>query len=274
MSRKKFLLLANFKKIQGKFTGGDGRIEKKTKGAEIMFRIPHLLVLLATGILVWRLGTAARQAGRERVLGWLKVCAVLSVLFDPIYWAWEFWQYGQIHLATTLPLYLCSLFCMMLPVAVFSKREMLRQMAAANVCTMGMLGGVLGLVFNVYLNRYPFFHFVPVRSLLYHILMVAAATLLWCGGVYRPRSSDRVLCFVPVATLVGVSLVCNRLFGWDYCYTAGGIGTPLEMLSRMMPIWTFLLVLYGGLWLLMQVLFYRDFYAEEETRFVIRRSRV
>lgn len=239
-----------------------------------MFQIPHLLVLLVTGILVWRLGAAASRAGRERVLGWLKVCAVLALLFDPIYWAWEFWQYGQIHLATTLPLYLCSLFCMMLPLAVFSKRETLRQMAAANVCTMGMLGGVLGLVFNVYLNRYPFFHFVPVRSLLYHILMVAAATLLWRGGVYRPRSSDRVLCFVPVAALVGVSLVCNRLFGWDYCYTAGGVGTPLEALSRMMPIWTFLLVLYGGLWLLMQVLFYRDFYAEEETRFVIRRSRI
>lgn len=104
--------------------------------------------------------------------------------------------------------------------------------------------------------------------------MVAAATLLWRSGVYRPRSSDRVLCFVPVAALVGVSLVCNRLFGWDYCYTAGGVGTPLEALSRMMPIWTFLLVLYGGLWLVMQVLFYRDFYAEEETRFVIRRSRI
>lgn len=239
-----------------------------------MFQIPHLLVLLATGILVWRLSTAAPLAEQEKVLRWLKGCAVLSLLFDPIYWVWELRQYGQIHLDTTLPLYLCSLFYMMLPIAVFSKREKLRQMAAANVCTMGLLGGVLGLVFNVYLGRYPFFHFVPVRSLLYHILMVAAAVLLWRGQVYRPQPGDRVLCFVPVGVLVGVCLVCNRLFGWDYCYTAGGIGTPLEAMSRMMPRWAFLLVLYGGLWLLMQMLFYRRFYAEEETKVSFRRSQI
>ncbi len=239
-----------------------------------MFQLPHLLVLLATGILAWRLGAAAHRAGPERVLVWLKVCAVISLFFDPIYWMWEMRQYGQIHLDTTLPLYLCSLFYMMLPIAVFSKREKLRQMAAANVCTMGILGGVLGLVFNVYLSRYPFFHFVPVRSLLYHILMVAAATLLWRGGVYRPQPGDRVLCFVPVGVLVSVCLVCSRLFGWDYCYTAGGLGTPLETLSRAMPRWAFLLVLYGGLWLLMQVLFYRRFYAEEEVQLSFRRSRI
>ena len=54
-----------------------------------MFRLPHLLVLFATGVLVWGLVLAARRAGRERVQGWLKVCAVLALLFDPVYWMWE-----------------------------------------------------------------------------------------------------------------------------------------------------------------------------------------
>ena len=235
-----------------------------------MFRLPHLLVLFATGVLVWGLVLAARRAGRERVQSWLKVCAVLALLFDPVYWMWEMGQFGRIHPETTLPFYLCSLFWMMLPLAVFSEQEKLRQMAAANVCTMGVMGGVLGLVFNVYLNHYPFFHFVPVRSLIYHILMIAAAVLLWAGGVYRPRPGDRVLCFVPVAALVGVSLMLNRLFGWDYCYTAGGIGTPLEAMSRIMPRWAFLFVLYGGLWLVIQALFYRRFYTDEIEKMELR----
>lgn len=235
-----------------------------------MFRLPHILVLISTGVLVCLLITAARRAGRERVQGWLKVCAVLALLFDPVYWVWEMRQFGHIQPSTTMPLYLCSLFWMMLPLAVFSRREKLRQMAAANVCTMGVMGGVLGLVFNVYLNHYPFFHFVPVRSLIYHILMIVAAVLLWAGDVYRPQPGDRVLCFVPVGVLVGVSLVCNRLFGWDYCYTAGGIGTPLEAASRIMPRWAFLFVLYGGLWLVIQALFYRRFYTDETGKFEIR----
>lgn len=100
--------------------------------------------------------------------------------------------------------------------------------------------------------------------------MIAAAVLLWAGDVYRPQPGDRVLCFVPVGVLVGVSLVCNRLFGWDYCYTAGGIGTPLEAASRIMPRWAFLFVLYGGLWLVIQALFYRRFYTDETGKFEIR----
>lgn len=50
-----------------------------------------------------------------------------------------------------------------------------------------------------------------------------------------------------MALLVGVSLVLNSLFGWDYCYTAGGIGTPLERLSAVLPRGIFLLLFYGGM---------------------------
>ncbi len=75
-----------------------------------MFRLPHILVLISTGVLVCFLITVARRAGRERVQGWLKVCAVLALLFDPVYWVWEMRQFGHIQPSTTLPLYLCSLF--------------------------------------------------------------------------------------------------------------------------------------------------------------------
>lgn len=225
-----------------------------------MFQPPHILVLFSaalSAVLTVRWASGATRSQVERVL---KVCAVLAVCFDPAYWVWEVRRFGQIDPATTLPLYLCSLFWLLLPVAVFARRELLRQMAAATVCTTGLLGGVLGLVFNVYLDRYPFFSFVPVRSLLYHLLMVLTACILWASGYYRPQSRDRLLCFVPVAALVGVSLALNRLFGWDYCYTAGGPGTPFARLSAVLPRGLFLAVLYGGLLLLIQVLFYRPFF--------------
>ena len=224
-----------------------------------MFQVPHLLVLLAAALSTALTGLWAAQASRAQVERVLKVCVILAVCFDPVYWLWELRHFGQIDPATTLPLYLCSLFWLLLPVAVFARKPLLRQMAAATVCTMGLLGGVLGLVFNVYLNQYPFFSFVPVRSLLYHILMVLTACILWASGYYRPQPRDRLLCFVPVGALVGVSLVLNRLFGWDYCYTAGGVGTPFEHLSAVLPRGLFLVVLYGGLLLLIQVLFYRPF---------------
>ena len=224
-----------------------------------MFQLPHLIVLAVTAALipvVWRRASRLDQAAAAR---YVKVCSLLAVLFDPVYWVWEIRSFGSIDPATTLPLYLCSLFWLLLPLAAFAREGIVRQTATASLCTIVMLCGVLGLVFNVYLNHYPFFSFVPLRSLLYHMLMILVPTGMWASGYYRPQPRDRLLCFVPVGALVGISLVLNRLFGWDYCYTAGGPGTPFERLSAVLPRGIFLVVLYGGLLLLIQVLFYRPF---------------
>ena len=222
-----------------------------------MFQPLHLLVLAVTAALIPPVCEAARRMSPDALLRRLRLCAVAALLFDPAYWLWEWHTFGRIDAATSLPLYLCSLFWLLLPAAVFSRRELLRRTASATVCTVGLLGGVLGLVFNIYVGQYAFFSFVPVRSLLYHILMVLTASAMWAGGYYRPRPADRLLCFVPVTVLVAVSLLLNRRFGWDYCYTAGGIGTPLERLSAALPRGLFLLVLYGSLLLVIQLLFYR-----------------
>ena len=224
-----------------------------------MFQTMHILILAAAGCGVMATCSVVKTKEKNAVERWLKICAVAVLLFDPVYWMWEMRHFGRIAAATTLPLYLCSLFGYLLPVALFAKQEGLRQMASATVCTIGMLGGVFGLVFNIYLNHYPFFSFVPLRSLLYHVIMVLVSAAMWASGYYTPQRKDRYLCFVPVLVLLGISLLLNRLYGWDYCYTAGGIGTPLERLSAVLPKGLFLLTLYGGLLLLIQVVFYRRF---------------
>lgn len=224
-----------------------------------MFGPAHILVILATAVLLPPTCAAARRAAPETVVRCLKGCAVAALFFDPAYWVWEVRTSGSIDFATALPLYLCSLFWLLLPMALFARREWIRQTASATVCTVGMLGGVFGLVFNIYVGQYPFFSFVPLRSLLYHAMMILVTAAMWASGYYRPRPADRYRCFLPVAMLVGVSLVLNSLFGWDYCYTAGGIGTPLERLSAVVPRGIFLLLFYGGLLGLIQLVFYRGF---------------
>lgn len=224
-----------------------------------MFQLPHLLVLLVTAALVVAVCVGVKHLSPGAVVLGLKCCAILMLFFDPVYWLWELRKFGVIDPATTLPLYLCSLFWLLLPPAVFSRREIIRQTATAAVCTIVLMCGVFGLVFNVYLNRYPFLSFVPIRSLLYHMMMILVPAAMWSSGYYQPQKRDRVLCFIPVAALVTVCLVLNRMFGWDYCYTAGGIGTPLAGLSARIPIALFLLLLYGGLLLAIQLIFYRRF---------------
>lgn len=225
-----------------------------------MFGTAHIAVLIGTLILVPAVCMALKKTGRDATSRFLKCCAVIILFFDPAYWLWEAVNFRHFNFSTTLPLYICSLFWILMPFAAFARRDKVRQTACACICTVCLMGGILGLVFCVYLNRYPFFSFVPLRSLAYHVIMVLSAAVMWTTGYYRPQPQDRYRCFIPVDILLMPCLVLNKLYGWDYFYTAGGVGTPLARMSAAMPKGVFLLVLYGGLLLIIQVIFYYRFY--------------
>jgi len=230
-----------------------------------MFRPLHLLVLAFTLFFVPRFCRQMEPQPRK-TQAFLRFSAVLMLFFDPAYWLWEWQTTGRFHPATSLPLYLCSLFWMLLPIAVFSKQGLWKRIALANLCTFGLMGGVLGLVFNIYLNQYPFFSFVPLRSLLYHFMMILVSALLWKTELYRPRRGDAFLCWVPVGMLLIPCAIFSRLYGWDYCYLHGGQGTPLAHLSALLPPPFYFLVLYGGLALVVYGVFFRAADAEDRPR--------
>lgn len=222
-----------------------------------MFSLLHICSMVLSAILMWGFTKYVLLGGLERAEKWLKFIAVLALLLDPIYWVWEYHTYGRFDFASTLPLFLCSLFWMMLPIGMFLRPGFLKQMALANVATIGLVTGILGFVFNTHLNHFGFFTFIPMRSLFYHFLMMFGAVLLWTSGYYKPRAGDQWRGFLPVLGLLIPGYILNRLYGYDYGYMNGGLGTPIEILSRVMPKALFLLVLYGGLFLVLWGMFYR-----------------
>lgn len=222
-----------------------------------MFQRAHLLFLAFTATTIPAIA-AFLHAQSPAVIGvFLRVIAVVILFFDPVYWFWEWRQNKRFDFSTTLPLYICSLFWMMLPVAAFAEDGIIRQIALANVSTIGLMGGVFGILFNVHLEKYAFCTFVPVRSLVYHYFMVLVPVVLWTSGYYVPTSLDFLWAMLPVFLILVISLVLHEKYQWDYCYTAGGIGTPLEKFSARMSKPVFLFVLYGGLTVFLKFFFYR-----------------
>ncbi len=222
-----------------------------------MFQPLHLMTIALTAILVPLLCLYVTRGGEKRIEGWLGFLAILILLFDPAYWLWEWLTYGKFHMESTLPLYLCSLYSMLLPVGVFAKSGHLKQMALANVASVGMVSGVFGLILNYHTNYWPFFGFVVIRSLLFHFVMIFGSVLLWVSGFYKPQPGDQWRAMIPVVVLLIPSVILNILYGYDYSYTNGGLGTPFEILSSVLPKPLFLLVVYTGLFLLIWFLFYR-----------------
>lgn len=222
-----------------------------------MFSRNHLIAIGLTIGLIAGLTRWITRGGPARSLSWLKFIALIGLVFDPLYWWWEWRTFGRFHWESTLPIYLCSLFWLLMPLAVFGRPGQVRQTARANIATIGLLSGILGFVLNTHLNHHAFFSFVPIRSLLYHFFMIFGAVLLWASRTYRRQAGDQWRSFIPIAILMGPWLILNRLYGYDYGYTAGGKGTPIEILSSALPKPVYLLVLYGGLFLLVWLLFYR-----------------
>jgi hypothetical protein len=165
--------------------------------------------------------------------------------------------YGRLRLETTLPLYFCSLFWLLMPIVAFAKKESyIHRASVACASTFCFACGILGMVFNVYLNHYPFISFVPLRSMAYHFMMVLVPYVMWTSGYYRPERKDRYLFFVPVLAITFPASIVDKLFGWDYCYFNGGRGTPFECISRGMPHLAFIAFLYILILLLTNIIFY------------------
>lgn len=221
-----------------------------------MFKPLHIGFMVFTAAAVFYISLKLKNSPTDYIEKFLKISALIMLLFDPIYWAWEYINFGKLELSTTLPLYICSLFWILLPFAAFSKNELVKRIAMSNICTVGAIGGILGIFFNVYLDRYPFFSFVPIRSLLYHFMMILVVSVLWSSKYYTPQIKDTFLCFVPVLTLLVPCIAANAMFGWDYCYTNGGKGTPLEILSKSMPKGAFLFLLYATMFVVINIVFY------------------
>ncbi|MHC1748550.1 MAG: hypothetical protein AB9856_09240 [Cellulosilyticaceae bacterium] len=222
-----------------------------------MFSADHIRFMTIEIIIIGIICFYVKSVEHRKIDKFLKISTVFILMFDPIYWVWELNNFGFFRWENTLPLYLCSLFWILMPFVAFTKKgSKLNRITTSCLCTICLLAGILGTVFNIYMDTYPFLSFVVIRSLLYHFCMILIPSILWCTGYYKPHIQDTFQCFIPVIALLVPCFVVDKKFGWDYCYLNGGIGTPLESLSKLVPNLFFIIILYGGLFITLNVIFY------------------
>ena len=226
------------------------------EGTYSMLNLAHILIIVF-GILAIAVACYfLRKAKTERIEKILFVCAILGILSDPIYWIWELCASGTLHFEKTLPLYFCSLFCITLAVAVFSKKKVVKKTCYAYLATMNVFAALMGLIVNVNLNTYPVFSFVGLRTLFFHLLMLFVSCLIWVTKYYKPEIKDTYRFFIPLAILFVPAIIVDKAFGFDYCYLNGGIGTPIEMFSSAMPNAVYIILLYTVIYVAVLTVFY------------------
>ena len=132
-----------------------------------------------------------------------------------------------------LPLFLCSIQLIAIPLAAFSKGR-LREAALDFVCIFGILGAVAGTVgAGQNYNAYPVLGFDNVVSGLTHgISGFASLYILFAGFAGMKKSNIPITCAILLGFCVA-AYIANVTIPYNYMFLMAGDGTPYDILYNL-----------------------------------------
>lgn len=165
------------------------------------------------------------------------------------------WYEGILY---NLPLFLCSIQLIVIPLAAFTKGR-LRETAADFVALFGLLGAVLGTVGAAQnYNAYPVLGFDNVVSGLTHAISGFASLYVMITGLAKLKGQNMLPCFALLFAFCGAAYGVNTwVVPRNYMFLMQGDGTPYDIVYNLVggsPLWYPLLVV--GLFVVYMAAFY------------------
>jgi len=117
-----------------------------------------------------------------------------------------------------VPLYFCSLFIYMTILSI-SKKEFLKKAGLSFLFFGGIIGALAFFIFpNACIPNYPIYHFMCIRTLLYHGLMIYVGVLIVITGYYKPSINDFKYYVISLLIICLLAYFFNISFGYDFMY--------------------------------------------------------
>ena len=187
------------------------------------------LMVVMIGLAIW-LGVANRHRPIKKRLGVIAVAAILIdslelfkiVLFclrgqDPMAWIHE------------LPLFLCSIQLITIPLAAWSKGRM-QEAALDFVFIFGLLGAILG-TYGAGQNygSYPVLSFDNVVSGVTHSISGFCSLYIVISGLASMKKKNIWITFCILSGFCVAAYTVNRLIDYNYMFLMAGDGTPYDI---------------------------------------------
>ena len=168
---------------------------------------------------------------------------------DPLAWLYE------------LPLFMCSILLIALPVAAFAKGR-LKEAAIDFVLIFGLLGAVLG-TYGAGQNYgcYPVLSFDNVISGVTHSISGFSALYIGISGMATLKKKNIPITVSVLLTFVVAAFIANHLLDYNYMFLVRGDGTPYDIFYNLVGGNAILYPMTViGLFLLYIVSFYGSYY--------------
>lgn len=133
----------------------------------------------------------------------------------------------------TLPLFLCSIQLITMPLAAFSKGR-LREASLDFVLIFGLLGAILG-TYGAGQNYacYPVLSFDNVVSGLTHTISGFAAVYIGISGLGSMKKKNIPITFSILIGFCAAAMIANALLDYNYMFLVRGDGTPYDLLYQL-----------------------------------------
>ena len=134
---------------------------------------------------------------------------------------------------TVLPLFLCSIQLITIPLAAFTTGRM-KEASLDFVSIFGLLGAVLGtyLAGQNY-AAYPVLSFVNVVSGITHSISGFAALYILISGMASMKKKNIPITYGILTGFAVVAYIINRLIDYNYMFLMRGDGTPYDILYNL-----------------------------------------
>ena len=196
----------------------------------------------------------ARKIKRRKVDLYLKIISIVIPILEVVKIVWE--SYWDITLGAgfnytgLLPLYTCSIFIFVLPLAAWGKRR-IKDYALSWMATLGIFSGLTNFYLTQILYTYPFFTFATFMSLMFHYMMVVTGLIIVISRYKKIDWIDGAKGFVPLALFSVVVIPVDYILKCDYMLYYYGNGAPLlpqlsTYLSNYDLRWLFTLIIFLG----------------------------
>lgn len=166
-----------------------------------------------------------------------KVLIVSAILID----AFELWKIVLCCFRSSdpwdwlynLPLFLCSIQLITIPLAAFS-RGRVKEASLDFVSIFGLLGAVLGtyLAGNNY-SCYPVLSFDNVVSGITHSISGFAALYILISGMASMKKKNIYITFTILLSFAVSAYIANIILDYNYMFLMRGDGTPYDILYNL-----------------------------------------
>ncbi len=190
-----------------------------------------MAVMITLAVIIGRRNAHASDAQKNRIL---IICAILidtlelvKIIFvcirgnDP--WGWLY----------DLPLFLCSIMLIAIPLAAFSK-GCIREASLDFVLIFGILGAVLGTygAGNNY-GTYPVLGFDNVISGITHSISGFCSLYIGITGMSKMKKRNMPITFSVLLLFVLLAAIANYTIDYNYMFLLRPDGTPYELLYSL-----------------------------------------